>query len=200
MDVFDSATLRARLVDTSGHGIANVPVNFGLDLGNPNSNEACPDSLHPTLTDANGIASCVVDTQGASPANLLSPAGLYISYAGSSAYAPVAIARSILITPEETTITYLGPSIFRDGHSVTMAANVTSDSVLQPNASNVVFGLQSGDSFQSCTAVLVWVSASCSINNVQLALGTGQLTIEFQQANMLAASKLTLAVQVTAGG
>ena len=84
-----------------------------------------------------------------------------------------------MVTHEETSIAYTGPSVAVSGMSFTMTANLTTDG--EPLGGRaVLMTLGSGSTAQSCTGTTnVAGNASCTIANVNQTAGSVPITVIF---------------------
>jgi M6 family metalloprotease-like protein len=162
-DYHDAAQLSAKLTDTlSGTPLIGQTVDFGVGS----------QSVSAT-TDGNGVASAslVLDQI---------PGGVSVSagFAGDSTYLPSSDAKSFTITREETTTTYVGPTVILQGGSgVTLAAQLLEDGVIAPVPFGQTMTLSLGG--QSCTAVVDSTGrAQCSFT-FSGALGPQPLMADF---------------------
>ncbi len=113
----DPVTASATLVDptTKNSPVAGASIAFKLGSS---SSDACTAS-----TNSSGVASCTIaPTQEASTPNIVA------SFAGDSNYQPASDTQLFTITPEETTVSYTGPTaILAGGAGVTLTANMAED-------------------------------------------------------------------------
>ena len=119
-DYHDPFTASATLVDPDGGApIAGKPVAFTL---------GGIDSCGPVLTDGSGNASCsITPTQ---PAGVVS---IVASFAGDIDYVPSSDTKPFVITREETTTTYTGPTVVVQGAAgVTLEAQLLEDGTTAP--------------------------------------------------------------------
>lgn len=136
-DYHDPFTASATLVDPDGGApIANKPITFTLGVG---------DSCGPVLTDAFGNASCTITpTQPAGTVNIVT------SFAGDVDYLASSDSDPFVITREETTLTYTGPTVILQGASgVTLSGQLLEDGTTAPVPSGQAIVLSVGG--QSCT-------------------------------------------------
>jgi hypothetical protein len=166
-DYHDTATLSARLTRSDdGAPLAGRPVAFTM------AGESCSGT-----TDANGVAPCAVVPQ--------EPAGTYsvgATYAGDGTYAPSAVSRPFVVTREETTATYTGPTVVLDGGTLHASGRLLEDGVTPVPGRTLTFTLGSGSSPQTCTGFTdASGNAACDITAVDQPLGPGTVTASFAQ-------------------
>jgi len=149
-DYHDPFTASATLVDPDGGApIAGKPITFSL---------GGVDSCGPVLTDSSGNASCtIIPTQPAGTVNIVA------SFAGDIDYVPSSDTQSFVITREETTTTYIGPTVILGGGSgVTLKAQLLEDGTTAPvpfgQAITLSIGAQSCIGLTDATGV-----ASCTL-------------------------------------
>jgi kumamolisin len=109
----DAFTASARLVDPDGGApIAGKTVTFTLGVG-----DTCS-----ATTDVTGVASCSITPHQSGSQNLVAAFAGDVFYLGSSA------TNTFSITPEETTMTYTGPTVILAGASgATLTAKLVED-------------------------------------------------------------------------
>jgi hypothetical protein len=137
-DYHDPFIASATLVDPDGGApIAGKPVVFTLGVG---------DSCGPVLTDASGFASCsITPTQKAQTTSIVA------SFAGDVDYVPSTDTQPFVITKEETTTVYTGPTVILAGGSgVTLSAQLYEDASTTPFPSGQSITL--GIGAQTCVA------------------------------------------------
>src|SRR5579862_2755280 len=163
-DYHDSLTATATLTDPDGGApIAGKSVTFTLGIG-----DTCSGT-----TNASGIASCTITPHQTGTKNLVA------SFAGDVDYLSSSDTKSFTITPEETTMTYTGPTVILAGSgSVTLTATLVEDGAndndgdggsAAPNpAESVTLSIGS----QSCTATTSSTgTVTCTIPSVTVPLG-----------------------------
>ncbi len=149
-DYHDPFTASATLVDPDGGApIAGKPVTFTLGVG---------DSCGPVLTDAFGMASCSI-----TPTQLAGTVNIVTSFAGDVDYLASSDSDPFVITREETTLTYTGPTVILQGASgVTLSAQLLEDGTTAPVPFNQAVVLALGG--QSCTGFTDSAgNASCTL-------------------------------------
>jgi hypothetical protein len=171
----DSFTASATLTDPDGGApIFGKPITFTL-----NGVDTCSDT-----TNGSGVASCSIKPT--------EPAGTYTlatSFAGDIDYLSASSAVSFVVTREETTTTYTGPTvILGSGGAATLTARLQEDgandndsdsgSTGPPSPSGQLVKLSLGS--QSCTgAVDPSGNVQCTINPVIVPLGPEPIKAEF---------------------
>ena len=152
-DFADAGTVSAVLTNSvTGATIAGEPVILTL-----NGTQSCN-----ATTNAHGVASCSITPN--------EPAATYVlsaSFAGDTSTAPQLLpstgSNSFVVTHEETSITYTGPSVAVSGMPFTMNAHLTTDGG-PLGGRTVLMTLGSGTTAQSCTATTDAAgNASCTI-------------------------------------
>jgi len=148
-DLGDSAVLSARVTDSSYNPAQGVQVSFGV-----------PSALCSAMTDDSGVATC---TTG--PLFGLGHVGPWLFGTGSSlgiGAGPV----PFLITPEETALSYTGPTLVANGATVQLSGQLhTDDGVPVPGASMT---LSLGT--QNCTAITNTAgTGTCAVRIAQAA-------------------------------
>jgi Bacterial Ig-like domain (group 3) len=164
-DYHDAFTASATLTDPVGGAlIANMPVTFSLGSG---------DSCGPVMTNGSGVASCpITPTQKAGTLTITA------SFAGNADYQASTDAESFAVTREETTLTYIGPTVILQGASgVTLKAKLLEDGTTAPTPVGRTITLGLGT--QTCTgATDASGIASCSLTFTG-ALGPEPLSATF---------------------
>jgi hypothetical protein len=171
----DSITASATLTDPDGGApISGKPITFTL-----NGVDTCSD-----MTNGSGVASCSIKPT--------EPAGTYTlatSFAGDVDYLSASSATSFVVTREETTTTYTGPTvILANGGAATLTAQLQEDgandndsdsgSTGPPSPSGQLVKLSLGS--QSCTgAADPSGNVQCTINPVIVPLGPEPIKAEF---------------------
>ncbi len=174
-DYHDAFTASATLIDPDdATGVAGKTVTFTLGVG-----DGCSDT-----TNASGVASCsITPTQAAGTVNLVT------DFAGDIDYLPSSDSDAFVITKEESTTTYSGPTVILAGSSgATLTATLVEDGANDddgdggspapvPSGQTITFALGS----QSCSgATNAAGAASCTIPSVSsAALGSNTLTTTF---------------------
>jgi hypothetical protein len=109
-DYHDAFTARATLTEDDGPGVSGKTVGFTLGLG-----DTCSAS-----TNGSGVASCsIVPTQPAGNYSIVS------SFAGDAFYEASGDADAFVITHEESTTTYTGPTVILAGTGATATLTAT---------------------------------------------------------------------------
>ncbi len=150
-DFNDPATVAATLTDSAGP-VVGQPVVFLL-----NGTETCTGT-----TNASGSASCSITPREAAGSYTLTA-----SFAGSPMDLGSTASSSFAVTPEETTLTYTGPTKAANGQPLTLSAVLKEDGTSPIAGRSVTFTLGSGASAQSCTGTTdATGTASCTIASV----------------------------------
>ena len=139
---------------TGGAPIAGESITFTLGTGNTCS----------ANTDASGMASCPITPTQTGTQNLVA------SFAGDADYVKSSDTNSFVITAEETTLAYTGPTVALSGAGgVTLTATLLEDGTVAVNpAQNVTLSIGS----QNCTATTNPSGVvSCTIPTVAVPLG-----------------------------
>jgi hypothetical protein len=135
-DFHDQATLSATLTNTfDGLSVQGATLTFGLDGQNCNA-----------TTDAAGKASCDIV--------LNEPAGSYpltVHYAGTEQLQPADFAGTFVVTHEETTLEYTGPTLLAQNMSNTFTALLREDGVVPIAGRTVSIQVGSGPTAQTCS-------------------------------------------------
>jgi hypothetical protein len=113
----DPVTASAKLVDPTTKSSPVVGASMVFKLG-ASASDGCT-----AKTDSSGVASCsITPTQEAGKYQVIA------SFAGDSNYQPASDEQSFTITPEETTISYTGPTVILAGGTVaTLTAKLLED-------------------------------------------------------------------------
>jgi hypothetical protein len=150
-DYNDPATVAAVLSDSHGP-LAGRTVTFVL-----NGTESCSG-----VTSSTGAASCSI-TPG-------EPAGSYplvASFAGDSTYNGTSTSATFVVTLEETTLAYTGPTQAANGSPLTLSGVLKEDGVTPIAGRTVTFTIGTGGSAQSCAGTTnAGGAASCTIPSV----------------------------------
>jgi hypothetical protein len=161
-DYHDSVTLSATLTDNSNsQGIGGEPLTFTLGA------ETCT-----ATTDSTGTASCSV-----TPQDMPGSYTVNVSFAGDEpTYEPSSASAGFAVTLEESTTTYVGPTVILQGASgVTLQGELLEDGTSPIAGRTLTLGLGS----QTCTGVTnIAGIASCSLTFTG-ALGNEQLSASF---------------------
>jgi hypothetical protein len=172
-DFADATTISGTLTDSLDNSpIVNELVNLSL-----NSLETCH-----AWTDATGTASCSVTPSEAAATypltgSFIGDPGRTLQLLGSGG------SSNFVVTLEETSLTYTGPTIAHNGQPLALSGVLTTDdpALGAPIAGRtVVFNLGSGSSQQTCVAVTDSTgNAACSIASVSQAPGPVTVTDTF---------------------
>jgi hypothetical protein len=181
-DYSDATTVSGTLTHTvSGAPIAGEHLTLTLD-----SNETCVTGL----TDATGTASCSV-----TPSEIVATYPLTGSFFGDNTLPlklmPSSGSSNFVVTLEETTLTYTGPTIAQNGQPLTLSGVLTSENANESASGDianaapiagrtVVFQLGTGASAQTCIgATDPTGTASCTLASVNQAPGPIPVTDTF---------------------
>lgn len=150
-DFNDPATVAAVLSDAHGP-LSGRTVTFTL-----NGTETCSG-----VTNAAGSASCVITPQ--------EPAGSYplvAAFTGDSTHLGTSATTTFVVTLEETTLTYTGPTRAANGEPLTVSGVLKEDGATPIAGRTVTFTIGTGGSAQSCAGTTnAGGSASCTIDPV----------------------------------
>ena len=148
-DYHDSVTLSATLLNTfANYPVAGQTIHFGLGAQSCNG-----------VTDITGAASCSLIVNQAAGNYPLTAA-----FAGTAQLQPANIASTFIVTHEETTTTYTGPTVIANGFTATLSGVLKEDGVVAISGRNLTLTIGSGPTAQSCVGVTgVTGQASCSI-------------------------------------
>jgi hypothetical protein len=150
-DFNDPATVAAVLSDSHGP-LAGRTVTFTL-----NGAETCSG-----VTNASGSASCSITPQEAAAAY-----PLVASFAGDSTHLGTSATATFVVTREETTLAYTGPTQAANGSPLTLSGVLKEDGVTPISGRTVTFTIGSGGSAQSCSGTTnAGGQASCTIATV----------------------------------
>jgi streptogramin lyase len=167
-DFNDLALVSATLADSSttpATPLAGQNVAFTL-----NGAETCSG-----VTDAQGHASCQL-----TPGETSGTYAVVAQFAGTPGLTAASTSGSFAVTVEETAITLTAPAVIANGSPVALNAVLTEDGKTPIAGRTVTLGLGAGAAAQSCTATTNAAgAATCSIDVVNQALGTGALLATF---------------------
>ena len=169
-DFNDSASLSARLERTdNGAPIAGETINFAM------ASETCTKT-----TDAGGEAACSI-TPTEAAASFTVAAG----FAGDDDYLPASGSSPFVVTREETTTAYVGPTVIAQGGSVTLAGRLLEDGVTAITGRTLTLTIGIGAAAQSCVAGPTDASgtAQCTIAAVTVPQGPQPLSADFAGDN-----------------
>jgi hypothetical protein len=161
-DYHDQFTASATLVDPDGGApIAAKTIVFTLGVG-----DTCS-----AATDAFGHASCsITPNQAAGTVNIVA------DFAGDIDYVPSSDTKQFVITREETTTTYTGPTVIAQGLPVTLKGVLLEDGVVAVPGRTLTLKVGS----QSCTGTTDGSGlASCTIPVVTVPQGSQPLVASF---------------------
>jgi hypothetical protein len=184
----DPVTVSANLTDPDGGApIANKTVTFTLGVG-----DTCS-----ATTNGSGTASCSLTPHQTGTKNLVA------SFVGDTYYLPNSTTNSFSITPEETTMSYTGPTVILAGaQGATLTATLVEDGSNDGDADGGSAGPSPAElvtlslGTQSCTATTsVTGTVSCTLPSVSVPLGPQTVSARFAgDAFYQAASASTTAI------
>jgi len=165
-DYHDPATVSAILTRSdTGAPVPGAVVTFTLTGDPPCSG----------TTDATGLASCIITPN--------QPAGTYpltASFAGDAKYLPSNVTIQFIVTREETTLTYTGPTLLANGQPATLSGVLLEDGTVPITGRKVDFTLGTGASAQTCSGTTDAAGAArCTLTAVAQPLGPGTVKAEF---------------------
>jgi hypothetical protein len=150
-DFNDPGTVSATLTDNGGP-VSGQPIVFTL-----NGTESCT-----ATTNSSGAASCSITPGEAAGAYPLTAA-----FAGDATDLPSSATVGYVVTHEETSLAYTGPTKAANGASLTLSGVLTEDGTTPISGRTVTFALGSGASAQTCSGTTnASGSASCTIASV----------------------------------
>jgi hypothetical protein len=164
-DFDDPAVMSAQLVRTDD----GTPI-FGKSIAFTMASEACSGS-----TDVNGNASCSI-----TPTEAAATFTVSASFAGDGNYRSSDVSNPFVVTKEETTTAYTGPTAILQAHSVTLSGQLLEDGTKPISGRSLTLTLGSGASAESCTtpATDSAGNAGCSVP-ATVAQGPQPLVAEF---------------------
>lgn len=164
-DYNDAATVSATLVTSGDTAISGEPIVFTL-----NGAETCTGP-----TDASGSASCSI-----TPGEAAGSYTITASFAGDVSHIASNASAQFVVTLEETTLAYTGPTLIANGQPMTLSAVLEEDGTTPIAGRSVTLTLGSGGSAQSCVGTTDAAgSASCTIAVVNQPLGAGSVSAAF---------------------
>jgi uncharacterized protein (DUF2237 family) len=164
-DFDDLATLSARLVRTNGG--ASIP---GKTIGFTMGSETCS-----ATTNAAGEASCSI-----TPSEPAASYSVAAGFAGDTGFAPAAVSTAFVVTKEETTTAYTGPTAILQGQTVALSGHLLEDGVKPIAGRTLTLTLGAGATAQSCSALTdATGSGQCALPAVTVALGPEALGVSF---------------------
>lgn len=149
-DYHDAATLSARLTRTDdGSGVAGKTITFTM------GSESCS-----ATTGATGAAACSIVPQEAAGTYSLSAA-----FSGDAEYQSSSDGVAFVVTKEETSTVYTGPSAILQDHPVTLSARLLEDGTVPIEGRTMTLTLGTGTSAVRCTTGLTDSAgnAQCSV-------------------------------------
>ncbi len=179
-DYSDQTTVSAVLTDGNTNApIGNEPVVFTL-----NGTETCTGTTTANSTDTvpAGTASCNI-----TPGEQAGTYTLTANFAGDTQLPlqlmPANNTANFVVTLEETELSYTGQTSIINTQNLNVSGVLTSDSGATPVVGrNLTFVLGSGSTAQSCTTATPTTATgtgSCTIDNVNQAVGPVPLTVSF---------------------
>jgi hypothetical protein len=156
-----SATLT--LSDTNAP-VAGATVSFTL-----NGIDTCTGT-----TDAAGAASCTI-----TPTQAAGTYPLAASFAGSASLLASNVTVQFIVTLEETTLTYTGPTLITNGQPATLSGILKEDGLVPIAGRTVDFTLGSGTSAQSCIGTTNTAGRRAHHQPVAQPLGPGTVSASF---------------------
>ena len=156
-DFNDPGTVSGTLTDASTSApIGGQPVTFTL-----NATETCTGATDPT-----GIASCTV-----TPGEAAGTYPVTASFAGDTQHNAATGTGTYLVTLEETTLTYTGPTVLAQ-NGATLTAVLKEDGTAPISGRPVTISLTDGTTSQSCAGTTNGTGViSCTISPITVALG-----------------------------
>ena len=165
-DFNDPAVQSARLVRTdNGAPIAGKTVTLAMAA------ETCS-----PVTGTDGTAACPIV-----PAEAAGTYGLSASFAGDGNYVPTASGQTFLVTKEETTTLYTGPTVIAQGNPVTLSGHLLEDGVTPISGRTFTLTLGAGATSQSCmtAATDAGGNGQCTLTNVTIGQGPQPVRADF---------------------
>jgi hypothetical protein len=164
-DYNDATIVKAVLTDpTDGVPIQGKVVEF--ELGSGTGTETCQ-----AMTGPSGLAMCQI-----TPNQPAGPYTLTATFAGNAFYAGSSKSTTFTITREETTLSYTGDTVVRDGLTANLSGVLLQDNLVPIPGRSVKFVLGSGVTAQTCTATTnAFGTATCTINAVAQPRGSGSV-------------------------
>ncbi len=165
-DYHDVVTLAATLTRTDdGRSIAGRILDFSM------GSEHCS-----AETDGNGRAAC--------PVTPIEPAGPFTVsavFAGDSDDLASNDSMDFLVTKEETTTTYTGPTVIAQGNPVSLSGQLLEDGTVPIAGRTLTLTLGSGGDSQSCVTPPTGASgdASCTVSSVSVDQGPEPVEASF---------------------
>jgi hypothetical protein len=148
-DFHDTATLSATLaLSGTSAAVANQPITFTIGT------QSCP-----ATTNASGVASCDL-TLNQTPG----PYSVEAKFAGAGLFQPSSASAPFTITKEETTLSYIGPTVIANNTTVQLSGILLEDGAVPIVGRQVAFTIGSGVTAQTCSGTTGPTgSASCPI-------------------------------------
>jgi hypothetical protein len=165
-DFNDSATVSATMTSAATNApIPGATISFVL----------AGDGSCTGPTDTTGTASC-----GITPSLAAGAHSLTASFAGNTSTQASAATAQFVITREETTVAYSGPTVIANAQPLTLSGVLKEDGSTPINGRAVAFTLGSGGTAQTCTGTTnASGAASCTINPVNQPLSPGVVNANF---------------------
>jgi hypothetical protein len=163
-DFHDAGTLSAALLDDrTGARIAGATV--ALAMG---------DAAYTGVTDADGRVSCTIVPGEA--------AGIYpivASFAGDERHLPASDTAAYIVTREQATLAYTGPTVLENGSTITLSAVLREDGRAPIAGRLVTFTLGTGFGAQTCLATTDAAGVASCTRTVTQPLGAATITASF---------------------
>jgi hypothetical protein len=164
-DYHDAAAVSARLTRTD-----NAAPIAGKTITLTMAAETCT-----ATTGANGVAACSI-----TPSEPAGPFTITAAFAGDGNYLASGGSAPFIVTREETTTAYTGPTVIAQGQPVTLSGRLLEDGTDPIAGRQLTLTLGSGASGQSCTAATdVGGSARCTVPSVSVAQGPEPVSASF---------------------
>jgi hypothetical protein len=164
-DYHDQATLSSTLTNTfDGLPVQGATLAFGLD------GQSCT-----ATTDVSGQASCFI-----TPNEAAGSYPLTVHYAGTAQLEVADFAGTFVVTHEETTLVYTGPTLLAQNMSNTFTALLREDGVVPIAGRTVTVQVGSGLSAQTCSGTTNGSGvAMCTINPLTVTQGPQPIKASF---------------------
>jgi hypothetical protein len=165
-DFNDPAVLSGQLTRTdNGAPIVGKTVTFTMAA------ETCSG-----VTDPSGTAACSIV-----PSEAAGTFGISASFAGDGNYVPSVGGAAFLVTREETSTMYTGPTVIAQGNPVTLSGRLLEDGVTPISGRPLTLTIGTGATSQSCTtpATDAAGNAQCTLTNVTVGQGPQPVRADF---------------------
>jgi len=173
-DYHDDVTVSATLTEDSSPVLASQMLTFTIGT----------QSCGPVATNVSGVASCTINLNQVPNAGGGGPYTVTATFAGSNFYLGSIDSKAFIITKEETTTKYTGPTVIANGVPTTFSAVLKEDGTVPIAGRTIKITLGTGGTAQSCNATPTDAtgSASCVITPNQ-PLGAGTVAADFAGDN-----------------